>query len=324
MPRQYNHIIGSRRRRYNNEQLQQAVEEVQNGRMSLRFAADRYDVPRATLSDAVLRRHTGTEGGQSCLDEDLEIVLANNLCVLADWGYPLSTVELRVMVKDYLNLRGITIPRFRDNMPGREWAFSFLQRRRQHLTVRASQNINKTKCHANLCTMDEYFDNLSVELSGVDAANIVNYDETCFADNPGAQRCIYRRGTKNANRLMHSSKASTSVMFACSGSGEILPPYVVFQAEHMQDRWFEGGPRYARYNRTKSGWFDSVCFTDWFKSVALTYFRHRPGRKILIGDNLASHFSEEVVTTCTTNNIGFLCLPTNSTHLCQPLDVSVV
>ena len=31
--------------------------------------------------------------------------------------------------------------------------------------------------------------------------------------------------------------------------------------------WTEGGPAKVRYNRTKSGWFDSVTFEDWFFTV---------------------------------------------------------
>ncbi|KAB0803064.1 hypothetical protein PPYR_00034 [Photinus pyralis] len=37
--------------------------------------------------------------------------------------------------------------------------------------------------------------------------------------------------------------------------------------------------------------------------------------------NLASHFTEEVIRLCEENDIGFVCLPKNATHLCQPLDV---
>ncbi|KAG5862159.1 hypothetical protein JTB14_000644 [Gonioctena quinquepunctata] len=58
--------------------------------------------------------------------------------------------------------------------------------------------------------------------------------------------------------------------------------------------------------------------------IALPYFtRSPPGRKVLIGDNLASHISLEVITTCENSDISFVLLPPNSTHLTQPLDVSV-
>nr|CAI5817140.1 unnamed protein product [Callosobruchus analis] len=42
------------------------------------------------------------------------------------------------------------------------------------------------------------------------------------------------------------------------------------------------------------------------------------GRKVLLGDNLSSHFTNEV---CRENEIDFVSLPKNSTHLTQPLDM---
>lgn len=115
-------------------------------------------------------------------------------------------------------------------------------------------------------------------------------------------------------------------MFAGSASGIILPPFVVYKAEHVYDLWVQGGPPGARYSCSKSGWFDSTSFEEWFFTIALPYFRklHTGSDKpfVLIGDNLSSHFSPKVLEACKTFNIAFKCLPANSTHLCQPLDVA--
>ena len=78
----------------------------------------------------------------------------------------------------------------------------------------------------------------------------------------------------------------------------------------------------ARYNRSKSGWFDAVTFKDWFEKLFVPHVRRLGQRVMLIGDNLASHFSEGVIRAAEENNIAFVCLPKNSTHLCQPLDVA--
>lgn len=44
---------------------------------------------------------------------------------------------------------------------------------------------------------------------------------------------------------------------------------------------------------------------------------------VVIGDNLNSPFSLDVIQKCTDYNIKFVCLLANSTGLCQPLDVAV-
>jgi len=45
--------------------------------------------------------------------------------------------------------------------------------------------------------------------------------------------------------------------------------------------------------------------------------------KVLIGDNLGAHMSPAVLALCEKHNIRYIFLPENSTHIMQPLDVSV-
>lgn len=62
-----------------------------------------------------------------------------------------------------------------------------------------------------------------------------------------------------------------------------------------------------------------------FLKVFLRYIKRLPHGdvKVLIGDNLAAHLSPLVTELCEAYNIKFVFLPENSTHLMQPLDVSV-
>ena len=46
-------------------------------------------------------------------------------------------------------------------------------------------------------------------------------------------------------------------------------------------------------------------------------------KKLLLGDNLASHISLEVINLCKEYDIEFVCLPPNSTDKMQPLDVGL-
>lgn len=110
-----------------------------------------------------------------------------------------------------------------------------------------------------------------------------------------------------------------------SPHGVNLNPYVVYKAERLQQAWLEGGPLDVAYNRTKSGWFDAETFVDWFKKVALAYFRSLPHDepKVLIGDNLASYVNHELIPLCEENKISMVFLVPNATHLLQPLDVAV-
>lgn len=112
-------------------------------------------------------------------------------------------------------------------------------------------------------------------------------------------------------------------MVCGSAAGELAPLYVNYKAEKLWSTWTENGPDGARYNRTKSGWFDHQVFDYWFVSLMLPILKKQEGPKALIGDNLSSHLSLEVLRLCEENEIKFIALPPNATHLLQPLDVAV-
>lgn len=112
-------------------------------------------------------------------------------------------------------------------------------------------------------------------------------------------------------------------MFAAAANGTLLPPYVCYKSKELYSTWREYGPIGCRFNRTPSGWFTAEVFCDWFFTIAIPYFRRLNGKKVLIGDNLASHISYDVIQKAIEEGISFVFLLPNSTHLCQPLDFSV-
>lgn len=169
--------------------------------------------------------------------------------------------------------------------------------------------------------MTHYFQNLERSLKDVPKENILNYDETNLSDNPGTQKCLFRRGVKYPERAVHYSKGAISIMFAITAGGECLALYVVYKAEHLYKQWTINGPKGKRFNRTKSGWFDSLMFEDWFENIILPWTKNKVGPKVLIGDNLASHVNYRIVTLCEEYEIKFVLLPPNPSHLLQPLDV---
>ena len=143
--------------------------------------------------------------------------------------------------------------------------------------------------------------NLRDTLKDVPPGNIMNYNETNLCDNQGRKKVIVKRGLKRQERVMNSTKSVTSIVYAGCADGSLQPLNVVYKAINMYDTWTLGGPQGARYNRSKSGWFDMRCFEGWFLSVALPYLKTSQGQKVLIGDNLSSHFSADIIQKCEEN-----------------------
>ena len=106
-------------------------------------------------------------------------------------------------------------------------------------------------------------------------------------------------------------------MFCGSAAGNYLPPMVVYKSKNLYATWTEGGVPGTVYDATPSGWFDLRTFEVWFSNVFLANVASQPGTKVLIGDNLLSHFSPKVIEEANKNNIRFITMPPSTTHLCQ-------
>lgn len=323
MPRRHIKRLGSRTyANYTTEQLNRAVQEIKAGRISLREASKRYKISLGTLSRKCRNKHMNTFGRPTVLSKEEESKIVEGLLVAAEWGFPLTTHDLRNVIKTYLDSSGRTERRFKNNTPGKDWVYHFRERH-PVLSNRLCENIKRNRAQVSREAITSYFQNLETSLQGVPPEAIINYDESNLSDDPGRSKVLVRRGSKHPERCLDTSKMSTSIMMSCTAGGELLPPYVIYRAIHMYESWRERGPKKARYNCTKSGWIDTAVFEDWFIYLVLPYMKKLgPGPKALIGDNLSSHLSERVIEECRNNNIRFILLPPNSTHLCQPLDVA--
>lgn len=322
MGRVYKKKVGARQyKNYTQATVEEAVRRIRLNQLSLQEASDAYKIPRRTLWNKLRKRHLEKPGAPTSLTEVEERHIVDVLLASAEYGSPLTSFELRLIVKRYLDKSGRIISKFRNNTPGPDWGLNFLDRHKERLTQRSCQNIKGVRAEKSEVEINAYFNRLEESLQGVPEENVLNYDETNLSDDPGQRKCIFRRGTKYPERVMNTSKSATSVMFSITANGEVLAPYVVYKAERIYDQWVIGGPPNTRYNRSKSGWFDSFCFEDWFQNIALPWARKRNGPKVIIGDNLSSHLNLNIIVACQRNNIRFIFLPPQSTHLTQPLDV---
>lgn len=323
MPRNYKKILGSRSyKNYSDENLKIAVEEVKLGKISSRQAAKTYNIPHATISYSVNAQCKN--GGKTALSKEVELELIQVLKVAADWSYPLEPLDVRLLIQKYLKANNIRIAKFVDDLPGVDWFYGFMSRHKGQISMKKSQNIKRSRAEVDSGQIQEFFNQLKGSLEGVSPKNIINYDETNVTDDPGSVKVICRRSAKHADRVIDSSKTSTSVMFSGTATGVNLPPYIVYKSTHLYNTWTEHGPAGTIYNRSPSGWFDATLFEDYFIRIALPYFKQSPQSepKIMLGDNCASHLSFNVIRACIDNNIRFVFLPPNSTHLTQPLDVA--
>lgn len=323
--RTYKRKLGTRRHKnYNPADFEKAVAAVKAG-AQVKATAIKYKVPRTTLSDRVHNLHLQEVGRPLAIELHIEKKFQQVLSVAAEWGFPLEIEELQDFVQDYLNKNNINVAVFKDNRPGTGWVRLFLQRSKKELSFQPPNHIKKGRSKVSHEAINMFFDNIGQSMSAIPAMNVVNYDETSVQDDPGKKKVICKKGRRHSDRILDSTKSAFSVMCSVSGDGSFLAPYTVYKAKHLYDTWTQYGPQGGRYAATESGWFEKRTFEDWFFQIVLPYFKKVPNDqpRILIGDNVASHLSYDVIKACKANNIKCVLLPPNSTHLTQPLDVAV-
>ena len=120
---------GNYRSKYTQEDFNKAMESIQDVRMSVRKAAEEFNVHRTTLMNRIHKR-TSDKLGRPCeLTEDEENLLTGRIKLMGDWGFPLTMIDVRKLVQDYLNTSGKR-SMWLDNYPGKDWAYGFVKRRK--------------------------------------------------------------------------------------------------------------------------------------------------------------------------------------------------
>ena len=261
---------------YSAKQMDKAILDVKSGK-SIQKSAFQNGVPRTTLSDRMKNLHSKRHGGQLYLNAGFETAVVKVLDQLSSWKHPLTTIELRRLVKNYLNLCGVR-SQFKDNLPGRDWAKNFIKR--HSLTERVPTKIRPKRAELTKEDIENFFANLTGSLDGVEPGNIYNYDETNFTDDPKAGLCICRPGRRRHERVMEHSKMAFSVMFCGNATGEHLPPMIVYKAKHMYEGWRSDAIPGAVYESTESGWFDMKTFDNWFFRFFCLMSRTKMGQKL--------------------------------------------
>lgn len=141
------------------------------------------------------------------------------------------------------------------------------------------------------------FYNPSRSIENLPPSNIVNYDETNLTDDPGQAKVVCKKRTKYVNRILDSSKSSTSVMLVFAALVNVWhhmlstrhPTYTPHRQKLAPMMLSTTGLKEAGYIR-RLVWEDRTAL---FQEMGVQ----------LIGDHLCSHLSIRELELCEQNNI---------------------
>ena len=119
--------------------MQNVFKDISTNRISIFKASKLYGIPYGTLYNKSKLRHMKNFGGQTRLQSHTEEKILQIISILTDWKLPLDKLDIRLLVKDYLDRKGVTDLKFKNNLLGPDWIKSFIVR--NNLTARIADNI---------------------------------------------------------------------------------------------------------------------------------------------------------------------------------------
>ncbi|KAK3105870.1 hypothetical protein FSP39_007466 [Pinctada imbricata] len=320
MPKRYS----KESRQYTPDQLQEAVLAVKGSILTVSAAAREFSIPRKTLDDHVKKEVSSKPGPAQELTNEEESAIVEYAKYLANRGFPMTRSIVRQFVISVVKKSGRTSRFNLEKGPSDKWFRTFFAKHPE-LTEREPEAQDRSRNRmSNPVVMKQYFDLLkeTVDRLQVKPQHIFNCDETGWSGKEKSkQKVIAVKGHHSYQQSVISTGHVTAHLCICA-DGRILPTFVIFEKSlpHMAHK--EGVPGDWLFGYSESGYMDSTLFLQWFKRVFIP--NCGPARPVLlIMDNHDSHTTLDVIECAIENKIELLGLPPHTTHILQPLDVSV-
>ena len=117
---------------YSPETLEECIESVKSGTLSINKASKTFNIPRGTIQNKMKNIHPKSVGPPT-----------TRVITMCNWGCPLDKLDLRMMVAAYLTKQNRIVKKFKDNIPGEDWVSSFMKC--NGLTNRIATNIRRKR-----------------------------------------------------------------------------------------------------------------------------------------------------------------------------------
>ncbi|KAF3978760.1 MAG: hypothetical protein HFP77_00250, partial [Methylococcales symbiont of Iophon sp. n. MRB-2018] len=294
---------------------------VRDKSVSIRRAAEQFNVPKSTLSDRVSGKvkfgsHSGPE---RYLTDHEEEELFNFISECAKMGYAKTKLEILAIVKEIVSSKG------KDVHVSSGWWESFKHRHPQ-LTLRTVEKLSYVRfVMTDESIITRYFDLLEQTLLDNELAEspsmIFNCDESGLPLEHAPSSVVALKGQKHPRAITSGNKKQITVLACGNASGFVIPPLVIFARKALNPKLTVGEVPGTMYGLSDSGWMNSDIFDNWFTHHFLI---HAPSSRplLLILDGHSSHYSPQFITRAAHEKVIVFCLPPNTTHLTQPLDKS--
>ena len=313
----------AKRKQWSDESMLQAIEAVRSGMMGTNQAARAHGVPPTTLKDRLAGRvkHGTRPGPPPYLTAEEENELALFLVKSSEIGYGKTKREIISIVQRTLRKKRKVL----DHFNGEGWWIRFMERH-PRLSLRSSDPLSRVRANAvteeNMAAYFSLLEETLVSNNLLDnPCHIYNMDESGMPLDHKQLKRVAPRGMKKVHGPASGDKTQITIVACASASGHTLPPMVIFKGEKFNHQWSIGEAPGTLYGMSENGWIDQELFFNWLEKLFIPNIPpHRP--VILLLDGHGSHYTPEGISKAASEGVIVFCIPPNTTHRAQPLDVS--
>jgi len=324
--------------------LQQAIAEYQkrqkkdpkDSKSSIRRVAKDFNVLRQTLKGRLNGRIAHNQAHESLMhltiNEEKELV--HWITTLTQRGYAPRYSTVRELAEIIRNRRvhGVND----DNVQlvnydafGKDWVPRFMSRHPQLVSARRKLIEAARVKDVSVERLTNWFENLQSIINEyrIEPGNLYNMDESGFAigDIEASQRII-NATIRQAFQVKPGRQEWVTAIECVCADGTSLPPLIIFKGENLSRQWIPASIHNNwRFGCNTKGWTSNIHGLQWLRQVFEVETREKANGKprLLICDGHDSHITASWIGHCMKNHIILMVLPPHSSHLTQPLDVSV-
>ncbi|KAE8213290.1 hypothetical protein CF319_g9184 [Tilletia indica] len=210
---------------------------------------------------------------------------------------------------------------------GKNWVKNFMKRHPQvHRVKQKPREISRmTQDRENLSWWFKKLENV-VKKQGILPDDIWNVDEIGFRIGIGkSQWIITLCPSREAHLASETNRETLTCIEAVSAVGAHISPMVIISANQHTEGWIKNDlPGDTLLAVSENGYTDDILALKWIKHFdERTKGMTKGSKRLLIFDGHGSHCTKQFLEHCDANKIVPFSLPPHSSHILQPLDVSV-
>ncbi|RYC80880.1 hypothetical protein BFJ63_vAg16228 [Fusarium oxysporum f. sp. narcissi] len=301
-----------------------ALQALQNNpKLSVRRAADTYEVPRNTLR----RRQNGIQSRRDTIQKSRRLsnleeeIVVHFILDLDSRGFPPRHSFIEEMANSLLADR-------KAPPVGKRWAHNFVKRQPELKThFFRKYDYQRAKCE-DPTIIRNWFKLVQNTIAkyGIQSEDIWNFDETGFMMGVISSGMVVT-GSERLGRpksVQPGNREWITVIQAINAEGWVIEPFIIGAGQYHLANWHEEPtlPNGWVIATSQNGWTNNELGLEWLKHFnRCTTDRSVGSYRLLILDGHESHHSVAFEKYCQENNIITLCIPAHASHLLQPLDI---